>query len=68
MKKLSLILFALSFSFIVNAQKIPSWKITDVTDYYSKKNDAVYVINFWATFCVPCVGEIPYLQSISKII
>ncbi|MEO6730991.1 MAG: TlpA disulfide reductase family protein [Ferruginibacter sp.] len=41
-------------------------KIAEVKSYYSKKTDAVYVINFWATFCKPCIAEIPYLQSISK--
>ncbi|HOZ78590.1 MAG TPA: TlpA disulfide reductase family protein [Ferruginibacter sp.] len=48
------------------AQNIPSWKITDVVKYYSQKTDSVYVINFWATWCKPCVEELPYLQSVSK--
>ena len=24
------------------------------------------MINFWATFCKPCVGEIPYYQTIAE--
>lgn len=24
------------------------------------------VINFWATFCKPCIHELPYLQSVSE--
>jgi thiol-disulfide isomerase/thioredoxin len=66
MKKISLIISTLFVSFIITAQTIPSRKITDVANYYNKKNDSVYVINFWATFCKPCVAEIPYLQSITK--
>src|SRR5215203_1632422 len=66
MKKICLIAgFLLLYSF-ADAQKIPSWKITDVVNYYSNKTDSVYVVNFWATFCKPCVAEIPYLQSIAK--
>ncbi len=66
MKKISLIVFTLFVSFFTKAQTIPSWKITDVANYYSKKTDSVFIINFWATFCKPCVAEIAYLQSISK--
>lgn len=26
-------------------------------------NDTTYVINFWATWCKPCVKELPYLEA-----
>ena len=52
--------------FFCEAQTIPSWRINQVKNYYSKKSDSVYVINFWATFCKPCIAEIPYLQSVSR--
>lgn len=66
MNKLLLIFSFLFVSFIANAQKIPSWKIADVAAIADRKSDSVYVINFWATYCKPCIGEIPYLQSIVK--
>ena len=46
-------------------QSIPSWKITDLKNYMDR-SDSVLVINFWATFCKPCVGEIPYYQTIAE--
>lgn len=49
----------------INAQKIPSMKMDEVVAYFSKTNDTVYVINFWATFCKPCVAELPYVQNIA---
>lgn len=49
----------------VKAQDIASWKVKDVKNYIDK-SDSILVINFWATFCVPCVEEIPYLQGISN--
>lgn len=28
-----------------------------------KENDTLYVINFWATWCAPCVKELPYFEA-----
>lgn len=25
-----------------------------------KRNDSLYVVNFWATWCKPCIEEMPY--------
>ena len=30
----------------------------------ARDNDTTYVINFWATWCSPCVKEIPYFQEL----
>ena len=29
-------------------------------------NDTVYVVNFWATFCKPCIEEIPHFIKIAE--
>jgi thiol-disulfide isomerase/thioredoxin len=37
-------------------------RITELQDYIAH-SDHPLIVNFWATFCVPCNKEIPYFQS-----
>ncbi|MBK6345435.1 MAG: redoxin domain-containing protein [Bacteroidales bacterium] len=30
----------------------------------NQRNDTTYVINFWATWCIPCVKELPAFQQL----
>ncbi|MGZ0014932.1 TlpA disulfide reductase family protein [Yeosuana sp. AK3] len=32
--------------------------------YLNRKDNAIYVINFWATWCAPCVKEIPFFEKL----
>lgn len=34
----------------------------------TEKNEAVQVINFWATWCAPCIKELPYFQALPDVI
>lgn len=49
-----------------SAQDIPAWKITDLEKNTGKPGEEVLVINFWATFCKPCVAEIPHFIRITN--
>lgn len=35
--------------------------------FLEKKDDKVYVVNFWATWCAPCVKEMPYFEKLSQV-
>ena len=44
-------------------------QVVDFDEFYSKidlSSDDTYVINFWATWCSPCVKELPYFESVNK--
>jgi thiol-disulfide isomerase/thioredoxin len=29
--------------------------------------DTIYVVNFWATWCGPCVAELPYFEKLDSV-
>ena len=34
--------------------------------FFHFDNDTTYVINFWATWCKPCVEELPYFEELTQ--
>ena len=33
----------------------------------NKNDEKIHVVNFWATWCAPCVKELPYFENINEI-
>ena len=33
---------------------------------FTQFNDTTYVVNFWATWCSPCVKELPYFEQLNE--
>ena len=46
-----------------NAQIIRSISPTWIDQVKSRKTDTTYVIHFWATWCKPCIGELPQFEK-----
>ncbi len=45
----------------------PVWSQTeDLLNLFEQNNDSTYVINFWATWCKPCVKELPYFEQLHQ--
>src|SRR5262245_56135521 len=51
----------LSIAMTTQAQ-VPVWKFNDLEKFW-QDNDSVLVINFWATWCKPCVKELPNFEA-----
>lgn len=41
-------------------------KIDTLNARMKSGNDTIYVVNFWATWCAPCVAELPYFEQIDS--
>ena len=68
MKQINKIILLLVFAFSLtsaNAQEIKKWKVQDL-EAAIKNADKPTIINFWATFCKPCIEELPYFQETAK--
>ncbi|MFN2438075.1 MAG: TlpA family protein disulfide reductase [Chitinophagaceae bacterium] len=63
-KFILLFLLALSTT-LINAQEIKKWKLNDL-EAAIKNSDKPTILNFWATFCKPCIEELPYFQKAAK--
>jgi thiol-disulfide isomerase/thioredoxin len=46
--------------------KIEMLDFNEFEPWLYKETDSVYVINFWATWCAPCVREIPAFEEIHE--
>ena len=45
---------------------IPIYSTFDeIAPLFEQDNDTTYVINFWATWCKPCVKELPYFEALN---
>lgn len=53
--------------FVSFAQKPPVVKIDYLEKRIKSSNDTTYVINFWATWCAPCVQELPYFEKADSL-
>lgn len=48
------------------AQDIPFIKSPQLEQWKNAENDTIYVLNFWATWCGPCVAELPEFEKLNK--
>lgn len=60
------VVFFLLFAFNSNAQKIPVYKVNNLLKRIHNNSDTLYIVNFWATWCKPCVAELPDFEKINQ--
>lgn len=66
MKALKKILLITLFMPLLTLAQIPVENFDQLEKRWNKQNDTVYLVNYWATWCKPCIEELPDFIELEK--
>ena len=69
MQKFLVFFCGIALIFICNASTPPAVKVVkfDALEHLmNRKGEKIEVINFWATWCKPCIKELPFFQELQN--
>ena len=59
-----LLFFSLLLTTPVFSQRVTVVKFPELQKRLSQPTDTTYIVNFWATWCAPCVKELPSFEQV----
>ncbi len=54
------------FPLLLSGQTVPTLHYNELKPLLNQKGDDLYVVNFWATWCAPCIKELPYFEALNQ--
>lgn len=64
MRRLVVFLFAVVISANAMGQVVETIRFSDLRPRLETPEAEVLIVNFWATWCKPCVEELPYFEAV----
>jgi thiol-disulfide isomerase/thioredoxin len=61
------LLLTLLISTHLEAQEVPFIHRDQIERWKNTESDTVFVLNFWATWCAPCVAELPAFEKLNQL-
>jgi thiol-disulfide isomerase/thioredoxin len=55
----------IAFSISGYSQNVKLLNIDQLNERIEKGKDSIYVVNFWATWCAPCIKELPHFEKLN---
>ncbi len=49
--------------YLMSFSQVKEFDFNGLEPLLHKETDSIYVINFWATWCSPCVAELPHFEK-----
>ncbi len=51
---------------VASAQSVKAIKFDELEKMLKRDDDTLRIVNFWATWCAPCVKELPYFERLNS--
>ncbi|MEO8534556.1 MAG: TlpA disulfide reductase family protein [Flavobacterium sp.] len=65
-KSVIICVFLLTCSAVSYSQNVKLITVDQLQERIKKGKDSTYVVNFWATWCAPCIKELPHFEKLSQ--
>lgn len=60
------IIWQTTFAQTQKANNVRMVNFDQLEPYLHKNNDTIYLVNFWATWCAPCLKELPAIKAVEE--
>lgn len=50
----------------MHAQHVDLIKVDELNERLAQGRDTTFVVNFWATWCAPCIKELPHFEKLQQ--
>ncbi|KQB40004.1 TlpA family protein disulfide reductase [Flavobacterium aquidurense] len=54
-----------AFSITAYSQNVKLLNVDQLNERIKNGKDSTYVVNFWATWCAPCIKELPHFEKLN---